>query len=562
MIDDNNESLLLQAPTILLRVRRQRRGAITARSTTLRVELDAALAAADDAFNEWDINSSDENDHDHLGINQSTSDQDITSNNNNHNTGKIHSHRHRVSVSSRSRQSITSTSTLTTTTTSTAIFRRIESSSLRSHEESAIRKNSFNFNQHKRPRILDAVLLDDGDDDDDLNNSNDRNEDVVFGSHNGSKDVNGGSKKRRRLTLQILEPQKVVEEQQRRRSSLLLQYPILSPQQRAIDDSLQQVFVGTVALQQHCHLIHESAMVLQNEASDDWYWPYVWCHADSGNWLHAAAIWNEANTVREIFHFLEEQFDQLRQSESALSSRNHTYASLIREIIQTQNNEGLNPIQVAHLSSNSEVYAVLEHYCNIYNQDDDFINGDNMDDDDHQYELYSLVVEHNDPDNCNNVSSATNNAGQQLFEENDDDPLLVTSCELHNDCRGYWDERGNLILEAPGTAALDLDLDHNEKNRGAIHQDNLDIDDIDSNDEDWDGNDYPDDDDDNELASDEDGSDNEDYHDFRRRHVNVFHPNHRNIVDCNYDYDDDDDDDAHYDPSYGDIYGQSDSLNR
>lgn len=547
-----------QAP-ILLRVRRPRRGAITASSATLRVELDAALAAAGDAFDDWDISASGENDYDEqLRVNESTVNES--------GANKIRPHHHRVSVSSRSRQSITSISTLTTTT-STAIFRRIDSSSLISHDESAaMHRNSCTFPNNKRPRILDAVLLaDDADDDgtdDDSNGHDESTENRKHGNQNRSKKLNG-KKKRRRLTLQILEPQKVAEEQQRRRSSRLIQYPILSPQQRAIDDSLQQVFAGTVTLQQHCQLMHESARTPASEESCHVFWPYVWCHADDGNWLHAAAIWNEASIVRDLFHILEERFDQL-QLEKPTVAHQHKHASLIREMIQMENSEGLNPIQVAHLSSNSEIQAVLEHYYNIYNEEDDLMNVVDTNDDEHHYELYSLVVTNQNLDSQNNIESAVKaqhiGDRQQLPDENDDDPLLVTNCELHNGCRGYWDERGNLILEAPASSALDLDLDPNDNNQNSAHQEN--VDDIDSNDEDWDGNDYPDDDDDHEFASEDDqASDNEDFDDFRRRHVHLYSRNHRNVVNCN-SVDDSDEDDAHYDPSYGDIYGQNDSLYR
>ena len=560
--DDDDESPP-SATTILLRVRRPRRGAITA-SSTLRLELDAAMAAADDAFNECDIHSSyddDEDDDQIPRINESSTGETKVVHSN---SGKNH---HRVSVSSRSRQSVTSVSTLTTTT-STAIFRRIESSSLRSHTEStASRQNSFHFHPHKRPRILDAVLLaNDDDDDDDLRHIDDQDV-AACANHDGNR-------KRRRLTLQILEPQKVVEERQRRRSSRLLQYPILSPQQRQIDDSLQQVFAGTVTLPQHCQLIHESSATAMDgvscDTSSNLFWPYVWCQND-GNWLHAAAMWNEAAVVREMFHILEEKFDQLqiksaRDNTAPSSSHYHQYATLIRDMIQTHNCEGLNPLQVAQLCSNSEVHAVLEHYYLIYNQEDDLLNDEIMDDDDHQYELYSLVLTPRQPEvkhiNVGTASSQPNDIGQQLLADNnndDDDPVLVTNCELHNGCRGYWDERGNLILEAPTT--LEHDLEH-DKIRGVNQTENLSEEDIDSNDEDWDGNDYPDDEDDHEFDSDdeEQASGNENLIDFRRRHVNLYSRNQRNVVDCN--DSDDYDDDAHYDPSYGDIYGQSDSLYR
>jgi hypothetical protein len=270
-----------------------------------------------------------------------------------------------------------------------------------------------------------------------------------------------------------------------------------------------------------------------------------------------------------MFHTIEERFNQL-QIEQPTVAYNLKHASLIREMIHMKNSEGFNPIQLAQLSCNSEIQTVLEHYYSGYSHIENSKYEENMSDSEHDYEFYSLVVSNQNHDKPNMIQSTSTRTqlpsdGQHLSDETDDDLLLVTNCELHNDCRGYWDHRGNLILEAPNSStAIDLDLDANENDPNV--KENVDVDDIDSNDEDWDGNDYPDDD--HDFASDDDdddddqASDKEDFHDFRRRHVNIFRHNHssRTMVDCNNIDDSDEEDGAHYDPSYGDIYGQSDSL--
>jgi hypothetical protein len=497
-----------QEPTTEFFLRVRRRGAITAASSTLlRVELDAALAAAS-AFADVDLQQPD------------TSDDDHHHHDNNHNN---YCKDTKFDMQQKSIRRMSST----------ALFRRVESShdpltsSHRYHHHLSNNKNSNNNNAPRSPLkrrlVLDAVLLDE-------TVPTSRSDD----HHHGEESKGGQHKfdKRRRLTLQLLEPAVVVPpllQQQQQQSSRnmahhhrnsppQLAYPILSPEQRAVDDSLQQVFDGTLRLAQHLQFLESAfrspstvcgarSIVKNDDHNLVSFWPWMWCHTDCGNLLHAAAIWNEALIAKEILDILQQRLSDPQQQYTFLTN-----------MLQTLNRDRLNPIEVAQISGNREVLAVLEtHVKNLPSQQE--YGSTSMDDG--LYDLYSLV-----PD-CK--------AGDVHGEKGDGH--LVIDCELLNGCTGFWDDKGELIM-APA-------LPTNTTDTGGAD------DEVDSNDEDWNGNDYPDEEvelDDWSGSFQSSGSDVD--NDFRRRPANIYDRNHY----------DEDDNSANYDPSYGGIYGQSDSA--
>jgi hypothetical protein len=593
--DLEEESDPSASSTILLRVRR--RGAFTEASSTLRLELDAALAAAH-AMDDWDIHSSSAD----LLVDDDEDNADASSSNKNYDNG----------IDSTTTQYRRHSQSLTTSTVpTTAIFRRIDSTSIVSRIDD---DESFCYNHNnirssissttgtdylKRTRILDAVLLEE-------ENVTDEETSYDHQQLNGQEQQHHHTKKRRRLTLQIIDTSQqqhqvttgtVQNLQQRRRNSSLaksrknISYPILTPEQRMIDDSLHQVFSGTQSLQQHYQLMESitttttsSSSSIRNRTSSTsnistpgWLWPYMWCHKEYGNWLHVAAIWNEAILVKEILTILDEriQVTCVSKSQHQPHSPQQQQSMMIYHMLQSWNQEGLSPMDVAQLSGNHEVLLILEHFGsnvkqqqqNNYTTTTSSSNYDSKCDDiDHeQYDLYSLVVVKNkrkksiiDRTTSTTIIPTQHQSDHESTAQLDiEDEQYITDCELHNNCRGYWDERGNLIL-APTT---NNDLEHFIANTSTNNNnDNDNDDDIDSNDEEWDGNDYPDIEeelDDDPCLDDEDDDDNssEYNHTFRHRSANPYrHP-------VNKDDDDDDDEiDAHYDPSYGDLYGQSDSL--
>lgn len=356
---------------------------------------------------------------------------------------------------------------------STALFRRVERFELL-HPPADRSKST------KRPRILDARLLED-------------HEDVKY----YMEEQQQSNKKRRRLTLQLLGSGYEPPLQQRRS---VIKYPILSPEQRAVDDSLQQVFEGTQSLRRHCSFI-ESAF----EQKDSNLWPWAWRHSVSGNWLHAAAIWNESLVAAEHLNLLQQRF-QLQRRQT------------LENILYGVDVDGKTPIQVAQMSGHDAVVEVLSSFA--------IANGSESNADD-AYDFYCLVSDRH-PDG----------EEQSEVENPDEVEHVVLNCQLQNGCMGYWDARGELVLLAPTAGEND-----------SLHGDGNDDDD--SNDEGYEGNDYPEDFDDGESNDAWSCSSNNSYgcqldSDFRRRHGNNRVDNAEN------------EDSADYDPSYG-IYGHDEA---
>jgi Transcription factor Iwr1 len=359
-----------------------------------------------------------------------------------------------------------------TSTTSTAVFRRIEPLSKEEHRLFSNGSSGHRSSSLKRRLVLDAVLLEE---------------------HRVDEDP-PKNEKRRRVTLQLLEPKK--------EPPTAPSYTVLTPEQRAVDDSLHRVFEGTLSLEKHLQFLESATRISQNVTRDDdglpsQLWPWRHSVDGLGNCLHAAAIWNEAHSAKYLFgRFL---------TRLALTQK-HSFLNEL--LLLSVNAEGLNPIEVARLSGNAEVQQVFEMYASSL---PDGLSTSPLDTSDIRYDLYSLVPE-------------SRNLHESKVE--DVDPVVL-DCELHNECLGFWDATtGDLVL-AP--------------NRSIDKPD----DDLDSNDEDWDGNDYPDDDDWSCSSSEEQENGN-----FRHRQAASRY--------AARDYDDDNSD--NYDPSFGAIYGQNESL--
>lgn len=449
-----------EEPMLFLRV--QRRGAITAAST-LRVDLDAASAAAAALA------------HVNLGGGCETS-----------------------------------SSTMATT----ALFRRVVSDDPRQHpQDDNNNTNSSSSRKTKRRRILDAVLLIE-----DNNAADDINADVQH-------QLNSSSNKRRKLTLQLIEPKKSDLQRTNDASQKIQEYRVLSPEQRAVDDSLQQVFAGVQSSRQHCDkfLSNCSAFATTTTGEDPW-WPWTWCHSCSGNWLHAAAIWNEGEVAAEYLGLLQQRFSSLQQQQ---------WQQLLASLFQATDEQGQTPRVVAQLSGHEAVRHVLESFLFA----DNGLQQERSCIDDDAYDLYCLVAD----------------GGEQKEEEGVGEEHLVLDCELQDGCMGYWDDRGELVLEPPSAATGGGNDENNASQNGNDENDE------DSNDEDYKGNDYPDDDDDDD--DDNDGwscSSNASYgcqldNDFRRRPANFIHGSQQA-------YDENSSDDNNYDPAYGGVYGQGELL--
>ena len=306
---------------------------------------------------------------------------------------------------------------------SSVLFRRVQETATRSSSESG----------KKRGRIMDAVLLEPG-----------------------------SSNKRQKLTLQLVDSSSSSQKTAAAAAAVpkvKASYPVLTPEQRQVDDSLKLLFQGGISIQEHCQLLKTT--VNDNNSNRTGWWPWTWCCPD-GNWLHAGAIWNQAETVGT-------ELCRLQQLQSKSTTR--TPSLLIAELLQTVDCEGRTPMQVAQMTGHVAVQQVLETYYECNNDVDD--------DDDYEYDMYCL-------------EKATTKQQEEDKPNDDDDNKSenVLDCELHDQCMGYWNERGQLVLAAGGNLSFDMDENDDDND-----------DDDDSNDEDCVRNDYPDDDDDDDVWS-------------------------------------------------------------
>lgn len=153
------------------------------------------------------------------------------------------------------------------------------------------------------------------------------------------------------------------------------------------------------------------------------------------------------------------------------------------------------PYQVAELAGHTEICDMLQTTV-----------------DDYVFDLYSL-------------DEADTDAWNGANTEEGDESMDALACELQGGV-GYWDDNGHLVLDQRTHAWSEISVD----------------DDVDSNHEDWDGNDYPDE----EARSFEDGEDSED----ERLLVGL----RGRLSAVSYELEDNEGD---FDPAYG-IYGQGD----
>lgn len=280
-------------------------------------------------------------------------------------------------------------------------------------------------------RVLDAVL-----DDDVLGTA--RNEDQAEDDHQIP------AAKRRRLTLLPGYTTMIQKPQSPKLRSKGTAIRILDPDERLVDDSLQQVFQGERTVLQHYRFITTDPRL--SDQARKW---CAWQNLECGGLLHACALWNEYQVLSEIVPRLLEN-----GSPSSTLWNGQNYAASL--ILDSVDGEGRTPYQIAELSGHEQVCQVLE----AYGAGDYFVD------------IYALEEDHDELDNVRNVSG-------EPFQNVPNETETYFECELKGGV-GYWNEMGQLILEhtPPHTMSNTSICDEDES--------------VDSNHEDWDGNDYPD----------------------------------------------------------------------
>lgn len=224
---------------------------------------------------------------------------------------------------------------------------------------------------------------------------------------------------------------------------------ILDPLTRLVQDSLTQVRDGSSRLSQYINFL-ENDNRMQTEQAQKWI--VMPLHDDNSNVLHLAALWNDVEACRHV----------LMQYQSDA-------------ILDAANADGQRPYQVAQAAGHEQVAQVLAAF--------------GADTNDYVYDVFYLSKEDEAAMDSANVPAA--------------EPAMV---ELRGGV-GYFDENGQLILEA--MCPEDFTDEDAIKQQNQVNND----DDVDSNAEDHEFNDYPEE----ENYSDDDEWQHES--DFRHRPI-------------------------------------------
>lgn len=437
-------------PVLFIRV--QRRSAITA-AATLRVGLDAACATTA-ALMEADI----------LGGSQKNMDASACDFNDSLMSSFFHNSFNHPS---------------------SALFRRVSDNDPLMRRCSVRRMDadeSTNSQKYstKRPCIMDAVLVPNDCDTTDQELTEDTNP----------------TNKRRKVTLQLLNS-----------SSQLLQTPnhlLMSSELLAVDASLQRVFHSEQSVRHHCEMLQQ-LMPSSTAGFEAW----TWCGNQGtsnnvGNWLHAAALWDQDSVAEEILSWLREQ------ENATLPSLLTQPKSILTHLFEALDGDGCTPFKLAQMSGNTSTMVVIESYGGKS------VHTDNDPNESTVFDLYCLVP--NSHCDINNNDDAVNDT----LEES-----MVLDCELQNGYMGYWNNQGELVLDSTcSTTEIGQVVEESYEDQD------------DSNDEDYTGNDYPEEEDgevEDQDSEDADGSG------FRNRHVSS---------------DDNEYNQYDYDPTYSGIISQ------
>lgn len=225
---------------------------------------------------------------------------------------------------------------------------------------------------------------------------------------------------------------------------------ILDPLTRMVDDSLQEVLAGSRTAESHFRLLTtDTRFTLQDMQKQRQWW--TWCHSSGGgNLLHCCALWNDASTAHQLLQHCQ-------------ASNNGT--SILATLVETTDSDGRTPYEVAQLIGHEQVCHVLEVY-----------GGDTTN---YVYDIFYL-----DPKNMSEnpaFHQRQYTGAESASDGDDDDDVPIMTAELTSGV-GYWTPEGELILEADEKHARSL----SDGTDGEI----------DSNCEEYGGNDYPDDEED------------------------------------------------------------------
>mmetsp|Transcript_11829 Transcript_11829/g.29993 ORF Transcript_11829/g.29993 Transcript_11829/m.29993 type:complete len:432 (-) Transcript_11829:448-1743(-) len=215
---------------------------------------------------------------------------------------------------------------------------------------------------------------------------------------------------------------------------------VLDPLTRIIDDSLQEVLIGEKTVESHYRQLTTDPRFTMRDLDFQTKW-MTWSLDGGTNLLHCCALWNDASIANELL-----------QRFSGNSNRS--------SLMEALDGDGKTPYEVAKMIGHDRVCEVLEVY-----------GGDTSN---YVYDIFYL-----DQDGL--VKTRPNDDGVASWEGTGDfdEGPGITTAELTSGI-GYWTPEGELILETAGDGRRGRSLSQTTEG------------DIDSNCEEYGGNDYPD----------------------------------------------------------------------
>lgn len=324
------------------------------------------------------------------------------------------------------------------------------------------------------------------------------------------------SSKRRKLTILDSEEDSIFVSSNEKSSKKKKGKPImvLDPLTRMVDDSLQEVLVGTKTIREHYDLITTSSVLMSPSSSSSrrhsttqsyatagsansnkkekmttvqtW---LCWVHSSGGNILHCCALWNDDVMARTILSTTTAAVMMPSYQPSSSISSVSIHSPFVRQITESVDSDGRTPYEVAALCGHDNVCKVLTDF-----------GGDTSN---YIYDVFhhlpytmstsastSTMTDGNtsmgpqksngetgpnvEADHAAETATAT---GQEEWMTMDMTTAFLTSGV------GYWTPEGELVLEAD---SADRRRHHNHEDEEYYE------DDVDSNCEDYDANDYPD----------------------------------------------------------------------
>ena len=281
--------------------------------------------------------------------------------------------------------------------------------------------------------------------------------DAMLESGEDGNDDNIRSNKRRKLTLldsstiadvppsDPTSPSSSSSPKKKKKKAKALK--VLDPLTRIVDDSLQEVLIGEKTVEAHYRQLTTDPRFTMRGMDSQTKW-MTWGLNGGTNLLHCCALWNDASIANELLQ---------RFTGNYPGSGSGSVRSAMMEALD---GDGKTPYEVAKMIGHENVCEVLELY-----------GGDTSN---YVYDIFYL-------DHDGLVKTRPNDDGVSSWEgaSDFDEGPGITTAELTSGI-GYWTPEGELILETAGDERRGRSMSQTTEG------------DIDSNCEEYGGNDYPD----------------------------------------------------------------------